>query len=257
MTQPAPSYLAALRQGITGAFSLEELITLCGDLGVDYENLGGQGKEGKARELIAHLVRRGELARLVEYCARERPRYPWPRDPGSAPQVTADPGSALAGRATGALPPSSDATTRHLRLQLTELQNRYETLSKRIAALDTDIGRELDSERKLVLQERRSDLAAERDQVMAELAEVEMKLSGNRGTPPAAGGQPAGARPAAAQERASLERQLAELRENLHLIEERKSQFVQETDIPLQLIKDERRVRNRIADLEKRLGIGR
>ncbi|QLQ08085.1 MAG: hypothetical protein HZY76_20195 [Anaerolineae bacterium] len=139
---------------------------------------------------------------------------------------------------------------------MTELQNRYETLSKRIAALDTDIGRELDSERKLVLQERRSDLAAERDQVMAELAEVEMKLSGNRGRPRCR--RPAGGRAAAAaQERASLERQLAELRENLHLIEERKSQFVQETDIPLQLIKDERRVRNRIADLEKRLGIGR
>ena len=251
MTQPTPSYLADLRQGITGAFSLEELITLCSDLGGDYENLGGQGKEGRARELIAHLVRRGELARLVEYCVRERPRYPWPLDPGSAPQVTAGSGSTLAGQATGAPPPSSDATTRHLRQQLTELQGRYEALSKRIAALDTDIGRELDSERRLVLQERRSDLAAERDQVIAELTEVEMKLSGSRGAPPAAGGQPAGARPDAAQERASLERQLAEWRENLRLIEERKSQFVQETDIPLQLIKDERRVRGRITELER------
>jgi hypothetical protein len=56
-------------------------------------------------------------------------------------------------------------------------------------------------------------------------------------------------------ERASLERQLAEQRENLRLIEERKAMFVQETDIPPQLIKDERHTRQRIADLEQRLGI--
>lgn len=53
--------------------------------------------------------------------------------------------------------------------------------------------------------------------------------------------------------RTTFQRQLAELRENLRLIEERKSTFVQETDIPLQLLKDERRLRERIADLEARL----
>ncbi len=44
--------------------------------------------------------------------------------------------------------------------------------------------------------------------------------------------------------------ELAQLREDLHLVEERKSQFVLETDIPLQLIKDERRIREQIAKLE-------
>ena len=59
-------------------------------------------------------------------------------------------------------PPSGDAAKRHLRQQLVELQGRYETLSNRIAALDTDLGRTLDSEHKLTLQERRQELVAER-----------------------------------------------------------------------------------------------
>jgi hypothetical protein len=50
-----------------------------------------------------------------------------------------------------------------------------------------------------------------------------------------------------------LRHQLAEARENLLLIEERKSEYVQETDIPLQLIKDERRLLERIGQLERQL----
>lgn len=53
--------------------------------------------------------------------------------------------------------------------------------------------------------------------------------------------------------RESLARQLSESRENLLLIEERKAQFVLETDIPLQLVKEERRLRDRIATLEDQL----
>jgi hypothetical protein len=39
------------------------------------------------------------------------------------------------------------------------------------------------------------------------------------------------------QELASLRRRLAEARENLRLIEERKAEFVMSTDVPLQLVK--------------------
>ena len=39
---------------------------------------------------------------------------------------------------------------------------------------------------------------------------------------------------------ASLRRQLAEAEENLRLVEERKSQFVMDVEIPLQLVKQER-----------------
>jgi hypothetical protein len=81
----------------------------------------------------------------------------------------------------------TSATEQHLRTQQAELQRRYGTLTKRIAALDTDIGRELDSERKLVLQERRADQAAERDQVLNELTGIEHRLSGAQGTAAHAG----------------------------------------------------------------------
>jgi hypothetical protein len=48
-------------------------------------------------------------------------------------------------------------------------------------------------------------------------------------------------------------RQLAEARENLLLIQERKSQYVEETAIPLDLIKVERRTQKRIAELERQI----
>ena len=51
----------------------------------------------------------------------------------------------------------------------------------------------------------------------------------------------------------SLKRRLAEAEENLRLIRERKSEFVQQTDIPLQLIKDERRLEQEIEALQTRL----
>jgi nucleotide-binding universal stress UspA family protein len=51
----------------------------------------------------------------------------------------------------------------------------------------------------------------------------------------------------------SLRRQLAEARENLRLIQERKGEFVLSTDVPLQLVKEERRWLDKIAELEQRL----
>ena len=148
MTQPTPSYLTDLRQGIISTFNAEELKTLCSDLGVDYDSLGGEGKEAKTRELVAHLVRRGELARLVAYCIPRRPAYAWPQaEAGSAPAVN---------------------------------------------------------------------------------------LS--------------------SAERASLVRQLTASRESLLLIEERMSEFVEFTEVPLQLVKSKRQTEARIAELERRLG---
>jgi hypothetical protein len=55
------------------------------------------------------------------------------------------------------------------------------------------------------------------------------------------------------REVASLRAQLEQARENLRLIEERKSQYVLEVDVPLQLTKEERRLRERIGELEREL----
>jgi hypothetical protein len=52
---------------------------------------------------------------------------------------------------------------------------------------------------------------------------------------------------------ASLQRLLQAAQENLALIEERKAQYVLSTDIPLQLIKEERSLRKKIAWLERRI----
>jgi len=51
----------------------------------------------------------------------------------------------------------------------------------------------------------------------------------------------------------SLRKQLAALEENLRLIRERKSDYVLETDVPLQIIKDERRLESEIAELQEQL----
>ena len=66
---------------------------------------------------------------------------------------------------------------RLLKTKLGELQRRSDTLTKRIAALDTDIDRALDSMTHQVLEERRNDLATERDQVASEIEEIERRLA--------------------------------------------------------------------------------
>lgn len=61
-----------LRKTLCDRFSQEELRTLCFDLCIDYDNLSGEGKEAKARELVAYLERRGELEHLIAAVRRER-----------------------------------------------------------------------------------------------------------------------------------------------------------------------------------------
>ncbi len=57
-----------------------------------------------------------------------------------------------------------------------------------------------------------------------------------------------------AEAAASLRHELAEAEANLALIRERKAQYVLEVDVPLQLVKEERRLLARIAELKARLG---
>ncbi|QLQ08642.1 MAG: hypothetical protein HZY76_23465 [Anaerolineae bacterium] len=60
---------------------------------------------------------------------------------------------------------------------MVELQSRYDTFTERIVALDTDLGRTLDSEHRLTLQQRRQELVAERSQMAAEMAQIEQQLT--------------------------------------------------------------------------------
>jgi hypothetical protein len=52
---------------------------------------------------------------------------------------------------------------------------------------------------------------------------------------------------------ASLIKQLSEAEENLRLIEERIAEYVQSVDVPLQLIKDQRRLQKQIAQLRRQI----
>jgi hypothetical protein len=70
-------YCTQLRQLLTDHFDAEELCTLCFDLGVDYDNLRGEGKTNKVRELVAYLERRGRIPELVATCHHQRPKVSW------------------------------------------------------------------------------------------------------------------------------------------------------------------------------------
>jgi hypothetical protein len=58
-------------------FNEEELRDLCFHLDVDYDDLPGAGKAGKARELVTYHERRGTLPALVEVCRQLRPNVDW------------------------------------------------------------------------------------------------------------------------------------------------------------------------------------
>lgn len=84
--QPEQDHLVRLREMLVDRFSEEELRTLCFDMALDYDMLPGQGKGGKARELIAYLERRQRIDELIETVQRLRPDI---RDHNWQPMATA------------------------------------------------------------------------------------------------------------------------------------------------------------------------
>jgi nucleoside phosphorylase len=85
--------VTALRELLTSQFNIEELQDLCVDLSIDYEILAGQGKGGKARELITYAQRHSRMIDLVSLVRRLRPDADWQNiAPGIAP-APAKPGN--------------------------------------------------------------------------------------------------------------------------------------------------------------------
>ncbi len=79
--------LTELRRKIVEHFNDEELRTLCFDIGADYESLPAQGKEGKARELIALQQRQGRLVELIAACRAARSNLRWDMaEPSPSPE---------------------------------------------------------------------------------------------------------------------------------------------------------------------------
>ncbi len=70
--------LAQLYQNLVEHFDREELHDLCFDLGVKYDDLGGEGITAKARELITVMLRQNRLAELATALRSLRPNVDWP-----------------------------------------------------------------------------------------------------------------------------------------------------------------------------------
>ncbi len=85
--------LIKLRQILSTRLSEEELRSLCFDLGVDYENLGGEGKAGRARNLIGYFDRRERLDDLIAGCRSSLPDLPWDGLLGGESQAGASSGA--------------------------------------------------------------------------------------------------------------------------------------------------------------------
>lgn len=69
--------LRMLHQQLAISFNEGELRTLCITIDVDYDDLLGQGKSDKVRELILYLRRRQEMDRLLEMLNESRPNINW------------------------------------------------------------------------------------------------------------------------------------------------------------------------------------
>lgn len=67
-----------LAQAITQGFNLNELRSLCFDLDLDYENISGETKESKVRELVMYCERRGKLPLLIDGIRKARPNLALP-----------------------------------------------------------------------------------------------------------------------------------------------------------------------------------
>ncbi len=66
-----------LHQQLEKSFNEGELRTLSTVLEVDYDDLPGQGKSDKARELILYLRRRQKTSQLLQMLEDSRPKFNW------------------------------------------------------------------------------------------------------------------------------------------------------------------------------------
>ena len=81
MVQKSAAYrqkLGALQDELAARFGADDLRTLCFKLGIDYDDLPGESKQGKARELVVYCVRVSRLHELVSLCSQQRPNGQWP-----------------------------------------------------------------------------------------------------------------------------------------------------------------------------------
>jgi hypothetical protein len=75
------TYFSKLHGLVDRYYGSKEFRTLCFDLSVDFDSLGGEGKSSKVRELILALARIDRLQELVNLTEWQRPNVDWPPVP--------------------------------------------------------------------------------------------------------------------------------------------------------------------------------
>jgi VIT1/CCC1 family predicted Fe2+/Mn2+ transporter len=68
-----------LQELLDQRFNFEEIRQLTFDMGIEYEDLAGENKKTKVRELIIYLQRRNRLEELVSIASKHRPQIDWMR----------------------------------------------------------------------------------------------------------------------------------------------------------------------------------
>ena len=95
----SPEQLADLREKICKYYDVTELMLLCQDVGVDYEDLSGPSKVTKVYALIGYMGRQKHLPNLYSACQKTRPDVAWKssdRQPmPDAPEASAEAKSAV------------------------------------------------------------------------------------------------------------------------------------------------------------------
>ena len=71
------AYLTTLHRLLDDYFTLEEIRTLCLNLGIDYESVPGEEKQSRIRELLLGLGRHSRLTDLIPLLQQERPLVDW------------------------------------------------------------------------------------------------------------------------------------------------------------------------------------
>lgn len=77
---PVPSSgldLVNVRSQLSEHFNLDELQTLCFDLGIQYDNLAGETLNAKVRELVKHCYRHDLLHNLIQQCQKMHAGVKW------------------------------------------------------------------------------------------------------------------------------------------------------------------------------------
>ena len=113
-------------------FSEEEIRTLCFQMGVEYDDLPGEGRPGKARELVKWCDYRDRADELALICLSERPDVDWGDEVAHVSPLSVQ----------TALPRmSASGSSKLVGMQLAQITSAVDYLTRRVDSADVDRAR--------------------------------------------------------------------------------------------------------------------